>query len=367
LTWTSPVVNEAVEVPPNERAKRRPPFKRLLRGAVSAAILGGLASRLDWGQVAAAFREMRWDAWLAALALFLATQVVSALRWQWLARPLGFREPLGRFVSLYFVGMFFNLLLPTSIGGDAVRAVYLNAGSGRRTAALLSVLLDRLSGLLVLLALACVAAVAYPLPLPLWVGLAVGGAAGGSLICLAVLPASTKLLARLDATGTGRHHAVLAKVRHVAASLHQAFGIYARRPRLLAASALLSLSVQIAGVILVWLIGQALGLDVPLGVFGVAVPMVALLTLLPVSVSGMGVREAGMVLFLQPAGVAVGPAVTVAFLWFCVQTAGGLCGALVYLCVNTKRQRYSDAETRHDDALGDRPDQGRARQPRAAA
>jgi uncharacterized protein (TIRG00374 family) len=348
---------------------RAPRFARaILRFAVSIAILGGLASRLDSEQVAAAFRGMRWDYWLAALGLFLGTQVLSALRWQWLARPLGFRDSLGRFAALYFVGMFFNLLLPTSIGGDAVRAVYLNAGTGRRTGALLSVLLDRLSGLLVLLALACVATAAYPLPLPLWVGLAVGGAAGGAAICLAVLPASTKLLSRLDATGTGRRHRLLAKIRHVAVSLHEAFVLFAHRPRAVVASALLSLLVQVTGVIQVWLIGRALGLDVPVGVFGVAVPMVALLTLLPVSVSGMGVREAGMVLFLQPAGIAVGPAVTVAFLWFCVQTAGGLCGAVVYLFIGSaKRGREISKEVRHDDALGHRPDQGRARKYRAAA
>jgi uncharacterized membrane protein YbhN (UPF0104 family) len=230
------------------------------------------------------------------------------------------------------------------------------------------VLLDRLSGLLVLLGLACVAAAAYPLPLPVWVGLAVGGAAGGAAIFLAVLPASTKLLARLDTTGTGRRHRLLAKVSHVAVSLHEAFALFARRPRAVVASALLSLLVQVTGVIQVWLIGRALGLDVPIGVFGVAVPMVALLTLLPVSVSGMGVREAGMVLFLQPAGVAVGPAVTVAFLWFCVQTAGGLCGAIVYLFIGSaKRGREVAKEVRHDDALRHRPDQGRAGQHRAAA
>lgn len=368
MIYTSPAFSE-VNGPAGKRNSRARGLARsLLRVAVSTAILAGLASRLDWAQVTAAFREMRWDYWLAALALFLGTQVVSAMRWQWLARPLGFRESLGRFTALYFVGMFFNLLLPTSIGGDAVRAVYLNAGSRRRTAALLSVLLDRLSGLLVLLALACVAAAAYPLPLPIWVGLAVAGAAGGALTLLAILPASTKLLARLDATGTGRRHQLLAKVRHVAVSLHDAFDLFARRPRLVAASAVLSLLVQVTGVIQVWLIGRALGLDVPVGVFGVAVPMVALLTLLPVSVSGMGVREAGMVLFLQPAGVAVGPAVTVAFLWFCVQTAGGLCGAVVYLCTgSSKRGRESSKEGRHDDALRYRPHQGRAGQHRAAA
>jgi uncharacterized protein (TIRG00374 family) len=303
----------------------------MARVAVSAAILAFLAWRMDWGQVAAAFRALRWSQWLAALGVLLAAQVVSALRWQWLARPLGFAQPLRRFVGLYFVGMFFNLLLPTSVGGDAVRAVGLNAGSGRRMAALLSVLLDRLSGLLVLLMLACVAAVACPVPLPAWVTASVGATAVAAAAGLAVLPASTRLLARLDVAGGGRWHGALAKVRHLAASLREAAALYRDRPRLLVGSTALSVLVQAAGVVQVALIGRAVGAEVPTLVYGVAVPMVALLTLLPVSLNGMGVREAGMILFLRPAGVPAGTAVTVAFLWFCGQTAAGLAGAGVYL------------------------------------
>jgi hypothetical protein len=115
-------------------------------------------------------------------------------------------------------------------------------------------------------------------------------------------------------------------------------------------------------VLQVALIGAALNLDVPWAVYGVAAPMVSLLTLLPVSLNGMGVREAGMVVFLAPAGVSAGAAVTVAFLWFCVQTAAGLLGAGVYLA-----GRFPRPEVRDDDALGDRAGQGRAGQRRAAA
>jgi uncharacterized protein (TIRG00374 family) len=284
------------------------------------------------------------------------------VRWQQLARPLGFGVPLRRYVGLYFVGMFFNLVLPTSIGGDAVRAISLNAGSGRRMTAFLSVLLDRLSGLLVLLALACVAAVACPMPLPLWVQLAVGTAAGGAAVSLALLPASTRLLARLDVAGTGRWQKPLAKIRHLAESLRGALIVYRQYPRLLVTSTALSVLIQAAGVVTVALLGQAVGAPAPIAVYGVAVPMVALLTLLPVSLNGMGVREAGMILFLQPARVDPAMAVTVAFLWFSVQTAAGLVGAGVYLL-----GRFPRPEVRHDDALGDRPGQGRAGQPRSAA
>src|SRR5262249_24077330 len=156
-----------------------------------------------------------------------------------------------------------------------------------RMLALLSVLLDRISGLLVLLALACVATLACPVPLPVWVQLAVGAAAAGAAVGLAVLPARTRLIARLD-VGAGRGPTPLARLRNLAASLRHALAIYRRRPGLLVASTLLSVLVQAASVAQVALIGRAVGLDVPLAIYGIAATMVALLTLLPISLNGMG-------------------------------------------------------------------------------
>jgi uncharacterized membrane protein YbhN (UPF0104 family) len=148
----------------------------------------------------------------------------------------------------------------------------------------------------------------------------------------------------------------------LAESLLNALAVFRGRPRLVIVSAALSVAVQLSGVVQVALIGAALGLEVPIAIFGVAVPMVALLTLLPISLNGMGVREAGMALFLQPAGVAASQAVAVAFLWFCSQTVAGLVGGAVYLNVRSRRR-----EDAHGAFVGDRADQERARQYRAAA
>src|SRR5205085_475716 len=122
------------------------------------------------------------------LALPARTQLVSTLRWQILARALGVGRPLRQLVGMYFIGMYFNLLLPSSVGGDVVRAWYLDGGSKRRLAAFASVFLDRLSGLLVLLAMACVALVLSPLALPAWVSLFVWGSVAVSLLALAAVP-----------------------------------------------------------------------------------------------------------------------------------------------------------------------------------
>ena len=144
-------------------------MRKGLRLLGSVVLLGWLAWRTDWRQVGDAFLHLRWALWTAALGVYTLTQLVSALRWGLLARPLGFRRPAWHFVGFYFIGMFFNLFLPTSVGGDVVRAWYLDGGSGRRLAAFLGSFIDRLSGLLALLAMACVALAFCPIPLPDWV------------------------------------------------------------------------------------------------------------------------------------------------------------------------------------------------------
>src|SRR5262245_36499244 len=142
---------------------------KILRLLISVVLLGVLAARTDWAQVASAFAGLRLEWWLAAAGVYLAVQVLSALRWKVLAGPLGFDQPLRRFTGFYFIGMFFNLFLPTSVGGDVVRAWYLDGGSGRRLAAFVSSFVDRLSGLTVLVGMACVATAFCPPGTPAWV------------------------------------------------------------------------------------------------------------------------------------------------------------------------------------------------------
>src|SRR5207245_470762 len=127
---------------------------------------------------------------------YLVAQVTSALRWQLLARPLGFPGTLGRFTAIYFIGTYFNLFLPTSVGGDVLRAWYVDRGSGRKVDALLSVFVDRLNGFLVLLGIAGVAAFFSPavrvglwgceVPLA-WVAWSLGAAAVAGLVGAVVL------------------------------------------------------------------------------------------------------------------------------------------------------------------------------------
>lgn len=322
-------------------------MKRLLRVGGSAALLGVLAWRIEAGNVAQVLADVRWEWWLAALACYVVAQVVSSVRWQRLARPLGFDHSLGAYVGFYFAGNFFNLVLPTSIGGDVARGWYLARGSRRGPAAALSVLADRLIGLYVLVALACAAALVEPLPG--WVRGWVAAAGAGGLLGLVLLA-----VARRWQPPAGRR-----RWREMAAALE----FYARSPRLLWLATLLSLAVQWLNVLLVWFVALAVGADVSLVFCCVLMPLVTLLTLAPISVNGMGVREGGMVVLLAPLGIAADQAVTLSLLWFAVFLAAGLAGGVWYLLGGLPR-----CEVRNDaEPVGGDPDQGRAGQPAAAA
>jgi uncharacterized protein (TIRG00374 family) len=178
-------------------------LKQLVRVLVSVSLLGLLAWRADWSQIADAFTRLRTELWLAAVALYGLAQVCSAFRWRQLAEPLGFRCSARQYVGYYFISMFFNLFLPTAVGGDVVRALYLNNGSGRRLLAFLAVLMDRLSGLLVLLVIAAVATVVSPVPLSRWVTAGVSGTVAAAIFALASLPILVRVARSRRAGRTG--------------------------------------------------------------------------------------------------------------------------------------------------------------------
>jgi len=126
--------------------------------------------------------------------------------------------------------------------------------------------------------------------------------------------------------------------------------------------------------VIAWLLGKGLGLEVPFAYYCVLISVVSVLTLLPISVNGMGLREVGTVVLLAPLNVGDAEAVTLSLLIFAVQAAASLCGSLFYLFGRFPRfdaaakVAAEAVEVQADvDPVRCGADQGRARQPPAAA
>src|SRR2546427_13119345 len=153
----------------------------LVRVLVSAGIIGYVLADVDLGDLAHALAHLRLAPVLVGLGLFLFSQALSAYKWSWIGRALGFERSVVDYGRFYFIEMFFNLFGPSTLGGDLVRALYLGAGPRRRLA-FSSVVFDRASGLVSLVALGALAFLLFPeyrFPPSLVVGAA---AIGGLLV-----------------------------------------------------------------------------------------------------------------------------------------------------------------------------------------
>lgn len=292
----------------------------LLRVAATAGLMAYALRGIDWTAFGDLLAHADWTWWAVGLAAGLAVQIVGGIRWAALARPLGFTLSYGAFVWRFLEGSFFSLCLPSSIGGDVVKAYRLGDTTPRRLLAACSVLADRLTGVSALGVLAVTALLVMRLGL----GIA-------ATLCVAALLLGCAMLAfRLGVASIDRVLGMLREgstVREFVARLLP----YQQRPSLMAQAIAWSLVVQMGGSMAVACFGRSLGVTQPLAVWFTVVPLVSLAIVLPVSINGIGLRESALVTLLAPHGVAAEPAVAIGLLWLASQVLVGLVGGVCFL------------------------------------
>jgi uncharacterized membrane protein YbhN (UPF0104 family) len=310
----------SVTVSPPSRSRLPPWLNLLLRVAATAGLMAYAVRDVKWSDLGGHLRTANWNWWLAGLAASVLVQMVAGVRWAALARPLGFQRPRRFFIWRFFEGMFFSLCLPSSIGGDVIKAYRVGDTTSRRLLAGCSVLADRLTGLSALGVLAGTALAANKY------GLGLAGALGVALALLAgVLGVFWLGLQSID-----RIMNLLPEAHRARAFLAQLLP-YQQRPLLIMQAVGWSFVVQVGGAVVVALMARTLRVDLPLVVWFSVVPLVALLMVLPVSIGGFGMRENAMEILLGEHGVAKDQAIAVALLWGLGTILTGLVGGALFL------------------------------------
>ncbi|NLE46233.1 MAG: flippase-like domain-containing protein [Chloroflexi bacterium] len=260
---------------------------------------------------------------LAAFALFVLSMVIRAARWYVLLRGLDATVSFWRLLRLYFVGQFFNSFLPTSFGGDVVRAVELTQDTDPSDA-IGTVILDRMTGLLVLFAMGLAVLPFYASALEPWLVrtlllVSCVGLAGGALVLEGrVLRRITRYLpARISLAGQG----TLAKVYAAVTGCGW---------RAIGGAFMVSLIFNIVNVFINWLCGRAVGAHAGVGYFFAVTPLISVSLLIP-SIGGWGVREAVSTAVFAPARIEASVAAALGIAMGGVALATGLVGGLVYL------------------------------------
>lgn len=297
-----------------------------LRIGLSALMLAVLIWRIPPIEADEVIPELsaRTVTWLClAIFLTLAGLVLSALRWQRVLEVLGLHAGLRRLLSHYLAGQFVSNVLPTTIGGDVLRVSRLSRDTGESPKTFASVVLERLTGWLVLPVISVAGFVVNPPLRDLGPATQIAlGLAFGTLLALCIL-----LYAVADQRIGGRFEAKDGW-RRFASAVHLGLDRMRREPAAAVHVVVVGFAYQLVLVLAAVAAAQALGLR-PAGLTALLAffPAVAIAQVLPIGISGLGVREGAFVLFLEPLGVAAQDAVALGLLLYLLNLGVSLLGA----------------------------------------
>jgi uncharacterized protein (TIRG00374 family) len=308
---------------------------------------------------------------VAAILLVVVDRTLMAWRWLWLLVPFAPRpssagdravstgapdaaQPatrptvgLAAVLHVFFVSTFVGTFLPASVGGDAVRATAMARLGVPMADAVASVFMDRVLGVLGILAMGVIGLwlardlLTRPELLAAVLAAFAVTAAGCAAVAAAVF--SAQVAARLIALV---QHLPWARVHAAGSAVVGAVQRYATHHGLLAAVTLASIGVQVLRVLQAWCLGLALGIDAPLATYVAFVPIILLVMLLPITVNGLGTSQAAFVLFFGAAGVSSPQAFALSVLFVALGVVGNLPGGVLWARSGlTPAPRAADAAT----------------------
>jgi len=296
---------------------------------VSVSLLGYLFSKVDLQGVRDSLAKVSYWYLFFAAAVLLLQAVAGAVRLSMVLKAISSRIHLCAALHIMFIGLFFNQTLPSSIGGDAMRIWRIRHHGFPLRTAINSVLLDRL---IALVALGLFMLVSYPVLYRL---------VENSLLRAMVVMAGLALIAGFAVLYYFRKIPrrfyglrITEEIRHVSSEAHR----IVRHPRRAGEIVVLSVVMHAMTGMAIYEVARGLGLSIGLLECVVLTPPISLITVLPISMAGWGVREAGMVTALAFAGVAAHDALVVSILFGLLLMLISIPGGVFWLYTHRRPQ-----------------------------
>ncbi len=310
-------------------------LNRLARIAVAIALTGYVLWKSDPARAIAvsARADLRWIG--LACALVVVDRLLMAYRWWMLLCAIdhGRRPPARVVLRIFFVSTFVGTFLP-GIGGDLYRAYSLARQDVSGAQATASVLMDRLLGVVSIMAMAIV-------------GLfLVQSLMGDRTLLLALAVAAVVCAVAVAAIFSERVASLcraiaesipIGRVQRIGSDLISAVRSYGQSHRELSTVLVLSIAVQMLRIVQAFCLGRAIGIALPLTTYFALVPAILLIMLLPITVSGLGTGQWAFVGLFGEVGVARPDAFALSVLFIALGIVGNLPGALLYITGDSSR------------------------------
>jgi uncharacterized protein (TIRG00374 family) len=330
------------------RDRKKSVFLFVRIGVVTAGIIWGiywLSGGQRWNDLVKVFERMRVFPFVLALVVFTLCQAVIGFRWWILLRMQGVKISIWMAVKLTFLGLFYNNFLPSSIGGDFVRAWYVTRHTDRQFAAALSVFVDRAVGLF---GTFLIAVFFYFLYLRGRGVVQPAEAESGAgffgffaeyrywFYAAGAIAAAAVLIISLNSKGRVKLRNLIIVVRDWVEKIWrktlEAAVLYCRRPGLLVILLAMTIVIQIVTITGFWFLGVDLGVDVSISYYYVIFALSWVVGILPVSIAGAVLVEGSLALmFVHLAGVGMESAIALALCQRIIWMVSSLPGGLIHL------------------------------------
>lgn len=308
----------------------RKPLLVALKVLISVSLLYWLISRADLPTIWQTIKSANWSLLMLAFASFYVGYLCTARRWQII---MGVIKVPAKFWDLFLtfsVATFFNNFLPSTVGGDAYRMIESYRMGARKGQAVAVIFIDRILGLSALLIIAFLASLVVPkvatqIPF-LWLFM-IAAFAGLAMLAWFVF-------------GHGRHtligwfsgqNPVSRAIHKILNKLDAGIGLFRGRHDVLRQAIFLSLILQVVVVIHYLLIARALHIDISLAALFIITPLANLLMVAPISINGIGLREAIFVFLMGIYGVSEEHALAFSICAFVMILGQGVIGGLVFM------------------------------------
>ena len=321
--------------------------KKLTMTLVKAAVSAGLLAFLIYKINTDIFLEMGekfnfW--WFAPLSLlFITVQFFGSWRWREVLKCHGMDQSIGRGMYLYLVGYFYNNFLPTAIGGDVIRGYEASRQFGRMAKIYGSILVERLLGLLATLTIALIFLPLAMLPIPLvWLIVLLNAVAWGVSIFFFAKKTGTitdKLVHRLPEKIRGKVQGIIDTLRE-----------YRDHRADVGCAYVVAVLYQGSLIVVPWVGARLMGIDdVPLSAYMVFVPLIWIISLLPISLNALGLREASFAYFFVLMGSTEEQGFLVSLIFLGTMMLSSLVGGVLWGIVGHRRKNGEEEKVQDWD------------------
>ena len=288
-----------------------------------------LLSQNDWKKIIEHIKNIESFYFISGLFIpLLIIPFLATLRWKILLSPASISLDFWTLLKLTYTGLFFNLVLPGSVGGDTVKGIIFYRLTKNSSVSASSIVLDRVIGLLALTILSAAASGIYYSHSSDTTFIIISG---GFLAVLLIFISSIMLPPVQNIIISITRLIKYKKLEEFTQKSLEFLSWFQKHPKILFLTLLISFISHILSMILCYSTGLSLGLKISIEYYFLFFPLIALIFSIPISIAGFGLREVAFVHFFSRVGVSEEISISLSLLFFFQCMTGGILGGIIYM------------------------------------